>query len=149
MKRLLPAVAGLAGLATLAVATVAVAQSANPITQRQTLLKEMGAASREPGQMLRGEAPFDQAKVRAALTLFAQHARALPALFPDGSFTGETAALPRIAAERAQFNAIFAQLDQQATAAAGTITADNFRPTMGGVLRNCGTCHDTYRRPRS
>lgn len=144
MKRFTIAALALSGLTA-----IAVAQAPNPILQRQTLLKEFGANGREPGLMLRGEMPFDLAKVQTALRTFSAHAKVLPTLFPDGSFTGETAALPRIATERTQFNAIFAQLDTQATAALASVNADNFRATYGAVLRNCGQCHDTYRRPRT
>ncbi|MEI8144404.1 MAG: cytochrome c [Alphaproteobacteria bacterium] len=143
MNRLVIAAAvALAGLTT-----VAIAQS--PISQRQTLLKEVGAATREPGLMMRGEMPVDIAKVQASLAVISRHAKVLPTLFPNGSFTGETAALPKIEAERAQFDTIWRQLDTAATAAATSVTAENFRATMGGVLRNCGQCHDAYRRPRT
>ena len=148
MKRLTIAILTAAALTAVGAGTL-VAQN-NPIAQRQTLLKEFGAVSREPGQMLRREAAFDLAKVKTALETYSRHAKVLPTLFPAGSFTGETAALPKIDENRADFVAIFGRLDQAATAALASITDEaTFRANMGNVLRVCGQCHDTYRRPRT
>lgn len=140
----------LASLAVIGCAGAVLAQTPSPVSQRQTLLKEMGAAAREPGLMLRNQQPFELAKVQAALRTFAQHAKTLPGLFPAGSFTGETAALPIIETQRAEFQSIFANLDRTATEAQTSITNEaSFRTNFPTVAGNCGTCHRTYRRPQT
>ncbi len=85
-----------AAVAALAVgATVVYAQSA-AIGQRKDILKTFGGALKEPGGMMKGEVPFDLAKVQASLKTLAEGAPKLKGLFPDDSKTGDTAALPTI-----------------------------------------------------
>ena len=52
--------------------TAAIAQS-NVVEQRQDLMKEMGAQTRPIGGMMRGQEPFDLAKVQAGLKVFAEN----------------------------------------------------------------------------
>jgi cytochrome c556 len=120
------------------------------VNQRQTILKTFGAAIREPGAMLRGEAPFDIAKVKASLATLKTGAPQLAPLFPDASLTATgSKALPLIATERDKFNAIFVKLATDATAAETAITDEaSFKTEMGKVLGNCGACHRPYRQPQ-
>jgi cytochrome c556 len=132
------------GLAT----TVAYAQTVDPtIPARKDALKAMGGATRPVVPMLRGEAPFDLATVQTALRTYQESAERLPALFPDTSKTGgETEALPIIWQQKDQFNAGFTKLAADARAASAAITNEaTFRANFPGVVRNCQTCHDTYR----
>src|SRR4051812_8057622 len=93
----------LAALALAAVTTLAVAQE-DVITQRQAIYKSFGRVSRDPGLMLKGDAPFDLAKVKTALETFADGSSKLPNLFPEDSKTGhDTAALPSIWEDKAKF----------------------------------------------
>lgn len=116
------------------------------ITQRQTILKTFGAGSREPGAMLRGEAPFDAAKVKAFLALLKTEAPKLATMFPDGSFTGQTKAQPLIAQERANFTGIWTKLAADAAAAETAITNEaTLKTELPKVLANCGACHRPYR----
>lgn len=125
--------------------TAAVAQSA-AIQARKDVLKTFGPASRAPGLMLRGEAPFELAAVQAALRVFAEGAPKLPALFPDDSQSGDTKALPLIWQEKDKFNAIFTKLEADSKAAMTSITSEaTFKTEMPKVLGNCGTCHTAYR----
>ncbi|MFM9974816.1 MAG: c-type cytochrome [Beijerinckiaceae bacterium] len=119
------------------------------VNQRQTILKSFGAGVRDPGAMLRGEAPFDIAKVKAALATIKTGAPQLGALFPDASLAGTSKALPLIAQERAQFAAIFTKLAADATAAEAAITSEaTFKTEFPKVLANCGACHRPYRQPQ-
>jgi cytochrome c556 len=132
--------------AVIAIGATSVMAQGDPIAQRKELLKSWGGATREPGLMLRGEAAFDLAKVQTALKLYAQHAKVLPTLFPDSSKTGDTKALPIIWEKKAEFTAIFAKMDTDATAAQVSIKDEaSFKAEIGKVLGNCGTCHNTFR----
>jgi cytochrome c556 len=132
--------------AVIAIGATSVMAQGDPIAQRKELLKSWGGATREPGLMLRGEAAFDLAKVQTALKLYAQHAKVLPTLFPDSSKTGDTKALPIIWEKKAEFTAIFAKMDTDATAAQASIKDEaSFKAEIGKVLGNCGTCHNTFR----
>ncbi len=131
---------------TWAAGTVGTQAQSDVVTQRTTILKTFGAGIREPGAMLRGEAPFDLAKVQAALTAIKTGAPQLPPLFPDASLGAPSKAQPLIATERAQFNAIFAKMEADATAAQAAITNEaTFKTEFPKVLANCGSCHRPYR----
>ena len=108
---------------TLVAGTMGSQAQSDVVAQRTTILKTFGAGIREPGAMLRGEAPFDLAKVQAALAAIKTGAPQLPPLFPDASLGGASKAQPLIATERAQFNAIFAKMEADATAAQAAPTS--------------------------
>ncbi len=118
----------------------------DPIAARKAILRSFGAASRDPGQMLRGDAAFDLAKVQASLKVFAEGAAKLPALFPESSKTGDTKAAPAIWTEKDKFDALAAKLASDAAAAAGSIKDEaSFKATMPEVLGTCSACHRSYR----
>ncbi|MDQ0345609.1 c-type cytochrome [Ancylobacter vacuolatus] len=143
VRRLTAALA--AGIITAIVATSAPA-GADVIKERQALLKQFGDATKPIGGMLRGSVPFDLAQVQAALDLYVTDAKVLPTLFPAGSGTGDTEALPAIWTNKADFDARFAKLGTDAAAARAAITDEaRFKASFPGVVRNCGGCHDNYR----
>ena len=124
----------------------AYAQSA-AIAKRKDILKGVGDATKPVAAMLKGEAPFDNAKAQKALATYASAAKELKGLFPADSKTGgDTAALPKIWDEKAKFDAIFDKLAADATAAAGAIKDEaSLKANFGKVLGNCKACHDDYR----
>jgi cytochrome c556 len=125
--------------------TAAYAQS-NPITERKDVFKSFGGALRPVGPMLRGEAPFEAAKVQEALKTIAEGAPKAAKLFPAGSGTGDTKALPAIWADNARFLGMFTKLEADARGAAAAIRDEaSFKAEMPKVLSNCGTCHDAFR----
>ena len=71
----------------------------------------------------------------------------MPALFPDDSKTGgDTRALPAIWADKADLNARYAKLGQDATNALAAIKDQaSFAATMPPIFKNCGGCHEKYR----
>lgn len=138
-----------AAIALAVVAGITAAAAQDVIAQRKDLMKGFGAASGPMGRMLQGAAPFDLATVQKSLATFQNNAKAAPALFPAGSGTGETRALPAVFAEKDKFEALFAKLGADATAAAAAIKDEaSFKAEMPKVLANCGGCHTTYRKPQ-
>ena len=117
------------------------------IEARQKLMKGFGAASKPLGDMLKGAMPFDAAIVKTSLATISENAKKLPSLFPDDSKEGgKTEALPIIWTEKDKFNAGFAKLDTDATAASAAITDEaSFKAQTPKVLGNCKACHDVYR----
>jgi cytochrome c556 len=71
----------------------------------------------------------------------------MPGLFPESSKTGgDTAALPAIWQNKADFDAKFAKFGADAKAAASAVKdVDSFKTAFSGVTKNCGGCHETYR----
>lgn len=129
-----------------AVAATAVMAQAEVVKQRQALLKEFGNATKPVGGMLKGSVPFDLATVQAALDTYAKSAKALPALFPAGSGDGSDA-LPSVWERKAEFDGLFGKLAADATAARAAITDEaSFKANFPGVIRTCGTCHDSFRK---
>ena len=123
------------------------AQSSDPITQRQNLMKNNQEQMRALTGMARGQAPFNAATVQAAFQRLEQNAQQIPGLFPAGSHQGKTAALPTIWERKADFDAHATRLQQDARAAQGAVTdPTSLQAAIQRVGQSCGGCHETYRR---
>lgn len=142
--------ASMAVLSGLMVAgSLVAAVAADAITERQTILKGIGDDTRPAAAMLKGDAPFDLAKVKTALKTQIDGAAKLPSLYPDNSRTGKTEASPMIWADKERFLAIYAKLGADAQAALVSITDEaSFKTTFPKVLSNCKACHDDFRLKR-
>ncbi len=129
-------------------ATAAFAQSA-AIKDRKELMKQLGGAAKVGGPMIKGEVPFDLAKVQASLKVYSDNAKKLKDLFPDDSKTGgDTEALPAIWEKKADFMGGFDKFAKDATDAAAAIKDEaSFKTEWPKVMANCGGCHKVYRVP--
>jgi cytochrome c556 len=139
-------------VAAVALGVTAVVAQSDPIAARRALMKANGDQAKIAGAMVKGEAPFDLAKVGVIFTTFADAAVKMPALFPDNSKTGgDTAALPAIWENKADFDAKMAQFGKNAIAAKAEIKdADGFKAKWGAFAKeNCGGCHEKYRAKKS
>ena len=141
-------------VAALAVLTASglgvLAQTGDPITQRQNLMKSNQDQMRALTGMARGQVPFNAAAAQAAFQRVAQNAQQIPTLFPAGSNQGKTAALPTIWERKADFEAHAAKLEQDAKAAQGAITDQaSLQAAIQRVGQSCGACHEPYRRKES
>jgi len=127
--------------------SVAALAQNNMIAERQQLMKGLAQAGRAPGAMLKGEQAFDLAAVQASLKTFAETAKKAPGLFPPGTETGnDTAALPKVWSDKADFDAKWAKFGADAEAAQASIKDEaSFKANFTGVVRACGSCHETYR----
>jgi cytochrome c556 len=123
------------------------AANADPIEDRQKILKGFGDTTKPVAAMLKGEAPFDLAPVQAALDGYIDGVKKLPSLFPDDSKTGhKTEALPRIWDEKPKFEALYEKLGKDAEAAKASITDEaSLKAAYPKVLGDCKACHDDYR----
>jgi len=138
--------------AAVALAVTAVAAQSDPIAARKALMKSNGDQAKVGAAMVKGEAPFDLVKAQAIFTTFADSAAKAPALFPDNSKTGgETAALPAIWENKADFEARFTKFGAAAKAAQSAVKdLDSLKATWGGLVKdNCGGCHEKYRQKKS
>jgi cytochrome c556 len=131
-------------------ATAAYAQNLDAIKARKDAMKAMSAAAKEPGGMMKGEAPFDLPKVQAALKAYQEQASLSKALYTDNAKTGgETEALPAIWEKKADFDGRFDKLAEAAKAASTAITDEaSFKAEWGKVMGNCGSCHKEYRKAK-
>lgn len=140
MRRVLM-VAGIAAIGM----TAAFAQG-DVLAQRKQAMKDIGAAIGPLGKMMRGEEKFDLAVVQASLKTFQEKGAASSKLFPAGSGSGDTKALPAIWTDNAKFQAIFTKMDADVKAAAAAIKDEaSFKAEFGKVAGNCGACHNDFR----
>jgi len=138
MKRLVAALAILAIGATAALA--------GPIEDRQALMKGVAAATKKGAAIAKGETPFDAAAAKAILQVYVDASAKLPALFPEDSKTGgDTTAAPAIWEKPDAFKAAAAKFGADATAAMSATDQASFAAAFGGVTKNCGGCHETFR----
>jgi cytochrome c556 len=138
-------------VAAVAVGITAVVAQSDPIATRKQLMKDMGAQTKTGVAMAKGEAPYDQAKAQQILATYVDGATKAPTLFPENSKTGgDTAALPAIWQNMGDFKGKFDKLAAEAKAAQSTVKdADTFKSVFGGLTKNCGGCHETYRAKKS
>ncbi len=145
MKRMM-----LVGAALLIGGTAVIAQS-DPIAERRNLMKSVGAATRTGTQMVRGDVPFDAAKAKEILRVYAAAADKTHTYFPDTSKTGgETTASPKIWESQADFRKRFDDWAKDIQAAsAQTDSLDEFKVAFGNLSKACGSCHQAYRISKS
>ena len=116
------------------------------IAQRRAIMKGVGQANADVGKIAKGEAPFDLAKVKALLSASQEAAVKMPGLFPDNSKTGDTAALPKVWQTKADFEARWKKLGEDAAALQIAITDQaSFKAKISDFGKNCGGCHEGYR----
>jgi cytochrome c556 len=138
--------------AAVALAVTAVAAQSDPIAARKALMKSNGDQAKVGAAMAKGEAPFDLTKAQAIFATFADSATKAPALFPETAKTGgETAALPAIWENKADFEARLVKFGTDSKAAQSAVKDfETFKATWGSLLKdNCGGCHEKYRQKKS
>jgi cytochrome c556 len=134
-------------------ALAASAAFADPILDRQALMKERGKIVGGISKVVKGEEPFDAAAVLTQLQALQANAEKIDidALFPAGSDTGDTTASPKIWEDMAGFKAANDKYiaDIKAATAAAPADVDTLKTQFGTIASNCGTCHQTYRVKKS
>lgn len=126
------------------------AASADPIADRQALMKERGKIVGGMVKMVKGEQPFDAAAVLASLQQLEANAEKFDAekLFPVGTEQGgDTTAAPKIWEDMAGFKAAEDKFLADARAAVAAAPADvaALKEQVGILGADCGACHKTYR----
>lgn len=126
--------------------TTAFAQS-NVIETRRNTMKGVGAATRTGTQMSKGDIPFDAAKAKEVLAVYAKAAETMHSYFPDNSKTGgETTASPKIWESQAEFRKRFDDWGADIKkVSASTDDLASFRTAFGTVTQACNGCHESFR----
>ena len=136
-------------VAAVALAVTTVAAQQDPIAARKAIMKANGQQAGLGAKMVKGEEPFDLTKAKNIFHTYQDVAKA-HALFPDSSKTGDTAALPAVWENKADFEARLTKLENEAKAAEGKVKdLDTFKAEFAEVQKNCGGCHQTYRKRQS
>ncbi len=135
-----------AGVVVLGAGAV-IAQS-DSIATRMALMKGNDDNARVVVQMMRGQAPFDAAKVDAAFAQWADTAQKLPGLFPDNSKIGQkTRASSKIWVTKADFDAKAAEFGKAVAENRdkAKTSLDGLRAAIPVVGNACDSCHKEYR----
>src|SRR3954454_17657950 len=136
----------------LAISAVAIGVSAavaqqDIIEQRKALMKGNGQQAGILTRIVRGDEPYDAAKVQRAFAQFEETAQKFPSLFPENARTGETRALPAVWEKRADFLAAAQKLGKDTADAKAKVTdLDTLKAAMPIIGKHCGDCHQTFRR---
>ena len=138
------------GVTTAVLALAAVASHAADVVEtRQRLMVSMIGATKVVRAMVQGSSPFDAAKVEESVARVIEAGSVLPTLFPEGSITPASAAMPSLLTNRADFDARFLELEKAAVALAFAAQSgpDEMAYAFGDYTRVCDGCHETYRKP--
>jgi cytochrome c556 len=104
--------------------------------------------------MFKGEKPYDQAAVDAALAQLDDTAKKLPTLFPlsvkDAKWEGDFSPSSKIWDDKAGFDARVASFAKVVTEAKAKIKdLDSLKANFPGIGKECGGCHETFRVKKS
>jgi cytochrome c556 len=100
--------------------------------------------------MVKGEKPYDQATVTAALAQLDETAKKLPTMFPDSikgmNPGGDYEVSPKIWDDKAGFKAKIDSFAKVVTDAKSKITdLDTLKANAPAIGKECGGCHETFR----
>ena len=143
-------------VAAIALGIIAATAQQDPIAARKALMKANGDHAKIAVAMIKGEAPFDLAKVHEIFATFEDASVKAQALFPEKSIGEATAddpfsASPEIWQNMEDFKARLAKLGTDAKAADASVKdLDSFKAAFGNIGKNdCGGCHEKYRLKKS
>jgi cytochrome c556 len=140
----------LLAMAAVTLGVTAVMAQSDPLSQRKALMKGNLEGALNLNKMIRGENPFDLAKVDAAFAQWTETAQKLPTLFPEPPIPGqETRALPKIWENKTDFEAKIAFFTKAvADNKDKAKTLDELKAAFPNVNNACNNCHETYRKPQ-
>jgi cytochrome c556 len=116
----------------------------------QATMKANGKNAGALAAMVKGEKPYDQATVDAALAQFDETARKFPTLFPASmkgvKLQGDYQPSPKVWEDKAGFSEHAAGFSKAVAEAKGKIKdLETLKATLPVIGKQCGACHETYR----
>jgi cytochrome c556 len=137
-------------IGTLLLGVGVVAAQQDQLKQTQAVMKGNGKNAGALAAMVKGEKPYDQAAVDAAMAQFEDTIKKFPTLFPDSikglKAEGDYSASPKVWEDRAGFEEHIASFGKAVAEAKGKITnLDTLKAILPTIGKQCGGCHETYR----
>jgi cytochrome c556 len=138
-------------VAALLLGAGAVTAQQDIVKERQTLMKSNGRAlGGTLSAMAKGDKPYDQAAVDAALNVLDDTAKKLPTIFPESTkglkAEGDYSTSPKVWEDKAGFDAHIVSFTKVVTDAKAKIKdLDSLKANVGGIGKECGGCHETFR----
>jgi cytochrome c556 len=135
---------------TLLLGVGVVAAQQDQLKQTQAVMKGNGKNAGALAAMVKGEKPYDQAAVDAAMAQFEETVQKFPTLFPDSIkgmiADGDYSASPKVWEDRAGFNEHITSFGKAVADAKGKIKdLDTLKVVLPVIGKQCGGCHETYR----
>jgi cytochrome c556 len=135
---------------TLLLGVGAVLAQQDAVKQAQNQMKDNGKNAGALAAMVKGEKPYDQATVNAALAQFEETARKLPTLFPESmkglKAEGDYSASPKIWEDKAGFSEHIASFGKAVADAKTSVKdLDALKVALPAIGKQCGGCHETFR----
>ena len=126
----------------------------NLVTTRIQLMKDNGKSMAAFSQMVKGDKPYDQATVDAALARLEAAVKKLPTLYPESTKNVQTdekyAASSKVWENKADFDSHIAKLGKVVADNKGKITnLDTLKAALPQFGDSCKGCHETYRIKKS
>ena len=120
------------------------------VKQNQDTMKANGKSLGGMVAMVKGEKPYDQAVVTAALAQLDETAKKLPTMFPDSikgmNPGGDYEVSPKIWEDKAGFKAKIDAFAKVVADAQGKITdLETLKVKAPAIGKECGGCHETFR----
>jgi cytochrome c556 len=100
--------------------------------------------------MVKGEKPYDQTAVTAALAQLDETAKKLPTMYPDSlkgaKFEGDYGPSPKLWEDKAGFHARIDSFAKVVTEAKAKVKdLDSLKAVAPAIGKECGGCHETFR----
>jgi cytochrome c556 len=136
--------------AVLAFSAGAVVAQQDQVKRTQGMMKDNGKNAGALSAMVKGEKPYDQSTVNAALAQFEDTAKNLPTLFPESmkglKLEGDYDPSPKIWEDKAGFESQINSFAKVVADAKGKIkNLDTLKAELPVIGKQCGGCHETYR----
>ena len=136
--------------AVLAFSAGAVVAQQDQVKRTQAMMKDNGKNAGALSAMVKGEKPYDQSTVNAALAQFEDTAKNLPTLFPESmkglKLEGDYDPSPKIWEDKAGFESQIQSFAKVVADAKGKIkNLDTLKAELPVIGKQCGGCHETYR----
>jgi cytochrome c556 len=136
----------------LLLAAGAVMAQQDQVKDTQAVMKGNGKNAAALAAMVKGEKPYDQATVDAALSQFKETTTKLPTLFPASikgkPFEGDYSPSDKIWEDKAGFADHIASFTKAVNDARIT-DLDTLKATLPVIGKQCGACHEIFRIKRS
>ena len=116
----------------------------------QDMMKGNGRNAGAVSAIIKGEKPYDQATVDAALAQFEDTVKKFPTLFPDSvkglKPAGDYYPSPKVWEDKAGFDAKIASFGKAVSEAKAKVKdLDSLKAAFPTIGRECAGCHETYR----
>jgi cytochrome c556 len=136
--------------AVLAFSAGAVVAQQDQVKRTQAMMKDNGKNAGALSAMVKGEKPYDQSTVNAALAQFEDTAKDLPTLFPESmkglKLEGDYDPSPKIWDDKAGFESQINSFAKVVADVKGKIkNLDTLKAELPVIGKQCGGCHETFR----